>query len=90
MKRPTAALVALALSSAVLSGCGDRRSDTSMTAMTDLLPERIAGYARGDPSITYDRETIFDYINGAGEVYNSYAFRQVLAHLLDSGRIPAQ
>jgi hypothetical protein len=30
-----------------------------------------------DPVI-YDRETIFDYINGAGEVYRSYAFDDVI------------
>jgi len=46
--------------------------------MTDLLPERIAGWTRGDSSVAYDRETIFDYINGAGEVYRSYAFSQVM------------
>ncbi len=49
-----------------------------MTAMTDLLPERIAGWTRGDPAVSYDRETIFDYIDGAGEVYRSYAFSHVL------------
>ncbi len=48
-----------------------------MTAMADLLPDRIAAYTRDDSSVTYDRETIFDYINGAGEVYRSYAFSQV-------------
>jgi hypothetical protein len=46
--------------------------------MTDVLPERIAGWTRGDSSIVYDRETIFDYINGAGEVYRSYAFSHVV------------
>ena len=49
-----------------------------MTAMADLLPESVAGWTRGDPSVTYDRETIFDYINGAGEVYRSYAFSHVM------------
>jgi len=49
-----------------------------MTAIVDLLPERIRGWTRGDASATYDRETIFDYIDGAGEVYRSYAFSQVL------------
>ena len=49
-----------------------------MTAMADLFPERIAGWTRGDSSVAYDRETIFDYINGAGEVYRSYAFSHVV------------
>jgi hypothetical protein len=48
-----------------------------MPLVADLLPERINGWTRGDAATTYDRETIFDYINGAGEVYRSYAFSQV-------------
>jgi len=41
------------------------------------LPQTIGVWVRqGDP-VTYDRETIFDYINGAGEVYRSYAFSHV-------------
>jgi len=43
-----------------------------------LLPESISDWVREDTTITYDRETIFDYINGAGEVYRSYAFSQVV------------
>jgi len=48
-----------------------------MSQVADLLPERISGWMRGDAATTYDRETIFDYINGAGEVYRSYDFSQV-------------
>ena len=43
-----------------------------------LLPETIGDWVRQDAPITYDREAIFDYINGAGEVYRSYAFSHVL------------
>jgi hypothetical protein len=43
-----------------------------------LLPETIGDWVRQSDPITYDRETIFDYINGAGEVYRSYAFSHVL------------
>jgi hypothetical protein len=81
MKRPTGTLVALALCGAALIGCGEGESDTSMTAMTDLLPGRIGGWTRDDASVVYDRETIFDYINGAGEVYRSYAFSHVVVAL---------
>jgi len=72
------AIVALALSTLALSGCRDRESDGSLTLLADLLPERIAGWTRGDSPVNYDRETIFDYIDGAGEVYRSYAFSQVV------------
>jgi hypothetical protein len=43
----------------------------------DLLPKQIDSWTRGDSPAAYDRETIFDYINGAGEVYRSYAFSEV-------------
>jgi hypothetical protein len=46
--------------------------------VVELLPEHIDTWTRSDSAVTYDRETIFDYINGAGEVYRSYAFSQVV------------
>ena len=51
-----------------------------------LLPDRVSDWTRQDSSVIYDRETIFDYIDGAGEVYRSYAFRDVaVAHYTRSG-----
>jgi len=67
-------VISLALLGVALSGCGGSgSSDTN--AM--LLPDRIDDWVRQDSPATYDRETIFDYIDGAGEVYRSYAFRDV-------------
>lgn len=43
-----------------------------------LLPETIGDWVRQDAPVAYDRETIFDYIDGAGEVYRSYGFDHVL------------
>jgi len=43
-----------------------------------ILPSQLAGWTLEDSTVTYDRETIFDYINGAGEVYRSYAFSEVV------------
>jgi hypothetical protein len=62
----------------MMLGCGTRESDTSLTAVIDFLPKQIDSRTRGDAPVAYDRETIFDYINGAGEVYRSYAFSQVV------------
>ncbi|UCC75045.1 MAG: hypothetical protein JSV86_11010 [Gemmatimonadota bacterium] len=76
MWRSVPALAALALMSTALHGCGDR--DPDRTAVIDLLPEQIGGWTRSASATYYDRETIFDYINGAGEVYRSYAFNQVV------------
>jgi hypothetical protein len=44
------------------------------------LPETIGEWVLQADPLTYDRETIFDYINGAGEVYRSYAFSHVVVN----------
>ncbi len=56
--------------------------------MIDLLPTQIDSWTRGDPAASYDRETIFEYINGAGEVYRSYAFDQVVVAVYNSAQGP--
>jgi hypothetical protein len=61
-----------------MSGCSDRAADDSAVDLVQLLPQQISGWTRTESSLTYDRETIFDYINGAGEVYRSYDFGEVL------------
>lgn len=40
-------------------------------------PESVGAYTRSAKPEIYDRESIFDYIDGAGEVYNAYDFRKV-------------
>ena len=78
-------LGALGLSLGIaLGGCGASGAESAAAAM--LLPERVGEWTRQDSSATYDRETIFDYIDGAGEVYRSYAFSDVVvAHYTRSG-----
>lgn len=46
--------------------------------MGSLVPDEVDGWIGGESRI-YDRQTIFDYINGGGELYLAYGFRQVLA-----------
>jgi len=47
--------------------------------MTDVqyLPVALGGWNRAGEIQRYDRESIYKYIDGAGEVYNSYAFSVV-------------
>lgn len=59
-----------------------------MTSVVELLPEQIDSWARGDSAAVYDRETIFDYIDGAGEVYRSFAFGQVAVAVYSGPRGP--
>jgi hypothetical protein len=44
-----------------------------------LLPKEINGWEAKAPDEFYDPNTIFDYINGAGEVYRAYNFERLLA-----------
>ena len=45
--------------------------------MPKLVPSELLGWKAQPGAEEYDRETIFDYINGAGEVYLSYGFQKV-------------
>lgn len=42
-----------------------------------ILPDEVLGWKWDGREEVYDRETIFDYIDGTGEVYRAYNFRQV-------------
>lgn len=46
--------------------------------LAEILPSSAEGWIRQTPDQTYDRETIFRYIDGAGEIYLQYDFRRVL------------
>lgn len=46
--------------------------------MDEFIPEKVFDWTAAEKPDAYDRETIFDYINGAGEVYRQYGFRQLL------------
>jgi hypothetical protein len=60
--------------------CGEGgKEDTTMIKQISI-PKQIHGYVLHDTIETYNRETIFDYINGAGEVYRAYNFREVIIY----------
>lgn len=48
------------------------------TKMIDLIPKQIDGWKLNGDDEIYNRDTIFKYMNGAGEVYRLYAFRELL------------
>lgn len=47
--------------------------------MGKLLPGSVMGWTASDAGDLYDPETIFSYIDGAGEVYRAYNFRHLLS-----------
>jgi hypothetical protein len=56
------------------NSCKDKKS-----FLGNLLPREINGWEAIDKDELYDPRTIFDYIDGAGEVYRSYNFKLLLA-----------
>jgi hypothetical protein len=49
-------------------------------ANREFVPEEVAGWRLQDEVRTFDRRSIFDYIDGAGEVYLSFDFKDVLVY----------
>ena len=45
--------------------------------MDELLPESIEGWKKCDSTFHYNRETLFDYIDGGAELYLAYDFKNL-------------
>lgn len=49
------------------------------SGLAEILPVEIQGWTAVDPDKIFDAETIFDYIDGAGEVYRAYNMKVLLS-----------
>ncbi len=47
--------------------------------LSQFIPEEINGWRALEPDKIYDETSIFDYIDGAGEVYKAYQFKRLRA-----------
>jgi len=56
----------------------DNCSHKEKKDLSSLLPTEIKGWKAEEKDHSYDPQTIFNYIDGAGEVYRSYNFRELL------------
>lgn len=56
----------------------DQVNKEEMMTLDSSLPVEIQGWSAKNNSVYFSRETIFDYMNGAGEVYLSYGFKKLL------------
>lgn len=45
--------------------------------MSELVPREIHGWRAKGKDAIYSRQSIFDYMNGAGEIYRLYGFREL-------------
>jgi len=57
--------------------CADSNEKEGLD-LSGLLPDEIHGWKTSETDQTFDPETIFDYINGAGEIYRAYRFKLLL------------
>lgn len=70
---------------AVMSGCASKQTgETPQVETSDKLDElvtfkgdKFVGWKLASPVAKYDKENIFDYIDGAAELYLAYDFRLV-------------
>jgi hypothetical protein len=58
-----------------LSGCGGNNNGSP--TMENILPDEITGWKAEGPDRDYRDREIFDYMDGAGEVYLLYDFRRL-------------
>lgn len=62
----------------MLTSCGGKKT----MEMSNLTPDEMHGWKKQTKDEIYNRETIFDYMNGAGEIYRSFSFRKLLVRHL--------
>ena len=60
-----------------------------LASLGAAVPRRVAGFAAEGPDATYDRKTIFDYIDGGAEVYLAYDMRGCLSRRYVASGEPA-
>jgi len=63
---------------AAMLACAANERDREIISMREYVPSEMNGWKTQDEVETYNRESIFDYIDGAGEVYLMYDFRKVM------------
>lgn len=71
-------ILGLFLFGLIAAGRGESMEDLHK-ALKSLLPAEAGGWKAAAPDHFYDPQTIFDYIDGAGEVYRAYNFRLLLS-----------
>jgi hypothetical protein len=81
MKWDTVGVVILVVAIMLISATGRAEEQMPKDAIMQcsvLLPQNIAGWVPAGDGEIFTRETIFDYMDGAGEVYLAYDFDHLL------------
>jgi len=85
-----ALVVPAALAMVLCGGCGPRRRTMGTSPS---FPDEANGWRSAGRTKTFGRDTVFEYMDGAGELYLAYDFRRVHVHEYarpDSARIVAE
>ncbi len=60
----------------------------AMEEIINAIPRDILGWQAEQPDESYDRETLYDYIDGGAELYLTYDFRQVMVRRYSKPNAP--
>jgi len=61
----------------------------SLSDIAKLIPEKVNEWQRVKGAEFYDDQTIYDYMDGAGEVYKQYDFKQLFSRRFERDKNPA-
>lgn len=61
----------------------------ALDAIRPGLPEKVLAWTKGEEDTVYDDRTIFDYIDGAAEVYRAYNMQRCLSRRYETPHGPA-
>jgi hypothetical protein len=64
------------------------RQDSTSNRLKSLLPTEAMGWKAEAEDHVYDRESIFEYIDGAGEVYRAFNFRELRSRRFHRAGLP--
>lgn len=88
MKRSLAVFLAAAAGCLFLPIPGES-GDRSLPDLAAVIPRQTREFAAQGPDEAYDRKSIFDYIDGAGEIYLAYNMRGCLSRRYAAAGEPA-
>jgi len=84
LKPHTRALAMIVLAVALVS-CG---SDNGSKIMKEFLPDEVQGWSMTGPISEYDTSGIFEYMNGEGEVYRMFDYRDMIVQKYTREEMP--
>jgi hypothetical protein len=69
-------------------GITSSMAGTTEDTMLKFLPKEVNGWKADAKAEIYNRETIYDYMDGAGEIYLAYSFNELLVQRYVKARNP--